>query len=48
VAVSNATQPALLFGAGVVGLGALLSLAIPKIGAPVRVDDLEALEEASV
>ncbi len=48
VAVSNATQPALLFGAGVVGLGALLSLAIPKIGAPVRVDELEALEAASV
>jgi MFS family permease len=47
-AVSSATQPALLFGAGVVGLGAVLSLAIPRIGAPVQIEDLEALEAASV
>lgn len=47
-AVSGATQPALLFGAGVVGLGALLSLAIPRVGAPVVPEEFETLEEASV
>ena len=47
-AVSSATQPALLFGAGVVGLGALLSLAIPSIGRPVVPEEFEALEAASV
>jgi len=47
-AVSSATQPALLFGAGVVGLGALLSFSIPRIGTPVAVADIEALEAASV
>ena len=43
-AVSGATQPALLFAAAVVGAGAALSLLIPRIGPPVEIENLEALE----
>jgi EmrB/QacA subfamily drug resistance transporter len=46
-AVAGGTQPALFFGAGVVGIGALLSLLIPRIGPPIRLEQLEAMEAAN-
>ena len=46
-AVAGGTRPALLFAAGVVGAGAVISLWIPRIGPPVEVEELEALELAN-
>ncbi|HEY6318971.1 MAG TPA: MFS transporter [Acidimicrobiia bacterium] len=43
-AVAGATRPSLLFAAAVVGTGAVISLLIPRIGPPVELDELEALE----
>lgn len=45
-AVAGGTRPALFFGAGVVGIGALLSMLIPRIGPPIRLEQLEAMEAA--
>jgi predicted MFS family arabinose efflux permease len=47
-ALADASQPALYFAAAVVGLGALLSLLIPRIGPPVELPEIEALEAESV
>jgi MFS family permease len=46
-AVASATRPSLLFAAAVVGTGAVLSLLIPRIGPPVELEDVEALELAN-
>lgn len=46
-AVSSATRPSLLFAAAVVGAGAVVSLLIPRIGPPVELEDVEALELAN-
>ena len=46
-AVAGGTQPALFFAAGVVGIGALLSLLIPRIGPPIRLEHLEDMEAAN-
>ena len=46
-AVSSATRPALLFAAAVVGTGAVISVLIPRIGPPVEVEDVDALELAN-
>jgi EmrB/QacA subfamily drug resistance transporter len=43
--IAAGTRPALFFAAAVVGTGACLSLLIPRIGGPVEIDDLDALEE---
>ena len=44
-AIAAGTRPALFFAAAVVGIGACLSLLIPRIGGPVEIDNLDALEE---
>ena len=44
-AIAAGTRPALFFAAAVVGIGACLSLLIPRIGGPVEIDRLDALEE---
>ena len=46
-AVVGGTRPALLFAAGVVGAGAVISLWIPRIGPPVELEEIEALELAN-
>ena len=43
-AIAAGTRPALFFAAAVVGIGACLSLLIPRIGGPVEIDDLDPLE----
>lgn len=43
-AVAAGTRPALFFAAAVVGIGACLSLLIPRIGGPVEIEDVDALE----
>jgi predicted MFS family arabinose efflux permease len=43
-AVAAGTRPALFFAAAVVGTGACLSLLIPRIGGPVDIDEVDALE----
>jgi hypothetical protein len=45
-AVAAGTRPALFFAATVVGAGACLSFLIPRIGAPVEIDDVDVLEAA--
>lgn len=46
-AIAGGTRPSLYFAAAVVGLGAIISLLIPRIGPPVELDELEALEAAA-
>jgi hypothetical protein len=46
-AVSAGTRPALLFAAAVVGMGALLSLLIPRIGPQATADQPVAVQEAN-
>ena len=43
-AIAAGTRPALFFAAAVVGIGACLSLLIPRIDGPVEIDDLDPLE----
>jgi EmrB/QacA subfamily drug resistance transporter len=46
-AVADGTRPALFFAAAVVAIGVVLSWKIPRIGGPVDLAELEALEAAT-